>query len=283
MVDAGHGSVDEAPAVAQTPDPCGSPPSPPPDLRVEIDPVRKGFAPRDVLVSGGDTRVALFQLGGSGEERDTSSCSAVVVDGGAGTSEVRVECKDGTQSKSANVRLSGTRLDADIVQDGMPSHRSEDVKACARLAAGDLTIREDVTVSESGAPSPGRACADASATRAVDGFLRRGKGEPKGTMPIFLDVPALHLHVTVGKPLADPPKADFYSCESSVVTKHGWAYVDCHVDETASFMRVIPLPGEVLIDRRGFGAWPRERVPIPCDVRLVLHNLPCEPYCAMSP
>jgi hypothetical protein len=231
-----------------------------------------------VVVSGGDTRVDLFQLAASGEGSDTSSCSAVAVDAGAGTTEVRVECKDGPQSKSASIRLSGTRIDADIVEDRRPSRRSEQVKACSRLVPGNLMIPEDPTVSES--PAPDHACPDSNVTRRVDGFLRRGKVEPKtGRMPLLLDVPALHLHVTIGKPMPDPPIADINSCESAVVSDHGWAYLQCGIVENASYVRVVPLPGGVLVDRRGFGYWPREWIPTPCDVRLVLHGLPCEPDC----
>jgi hypothetical protein len=264
-----------SPADPATPDPCGSAAAGARELRVEIDePI--GFAPPSVRVSGAD--VPLFVLIASGQGRDTARCTASLVDAGAGTTEVHAECEDGPLHDTAAVRLSGTRLDFDVVDRGRPRHGARAVKPCARLAIGRVAVPLPIE------PSPGKICEDGGAVRKMDAFLRRGKKEAGADrMPLFLDVPALGLHVTVARPKADAPDAEFEACSSNTIAGRGWAYVQCGAAEEASYARVLLRPGEVIVDRGGLGAWPRERFPIPCGVELVLHDLPCGRDCASPP
>jgi hypothetical protein len=268
-MDATHGSGSDAVTPEPPPDPCAAAPAYEVEARITFDPIHVGFAPSRVVVFGAGLYLPLFQLEGSGEGSDTVGCSAVAADAGVGASAVRVDCQDGPLTRSATLRLEGDRLDLDIAENGTHSERSEPVKPCARrLIIGDLTLPE------TGEPSLGRHCPQGSGVRAVDGFLRRGQVDRKtGTLPLFLEVPALGLRPSIGKAVADPDRC------TSEVTPRGWAYVKCGAGEDASYAKVVPLPGEVVIDRSGVGHGPRQRIPIPCDVRLVLHDVPCVSDC----
>jgi hypothetical protein len=254
--------------------PCASSASSEFDLRIELDPLHRGFAPYDVVAFGAGTRLPLFALYGSGEGADVVRCSEVAVDGGAASREVRVECQDGPQSKAADVQLYGDRLEVDVTVDGRHMWRRAKVKPCAQLAVAELALPSTA------GPASARACPDAGVTRPVDGFLRRGEVESaSGATPIWLEVPALHVRQSLGKSGAG---AGAERCAGEV-TRRGWAHVRCGEGDGALYARVIPLPGEIVVDRAGVGRAPRQRTAIPCDVTVVLHDELCTGDCTPPP
>lgn len=250
-------------------------------IRIEPIPRSAGFVPIRWVVSGAGTLLSLFPVEASGEGSDALQCAEIAIDAGIGVTEVRLQCQDGSQAESATVRQSGDRLDVDTVVDGTRTHQNEQVKPCARLVPGDATIdapalEDDATNGDRRGPS-GPECPDTSTTRMLGAFLRRGKMDPAShALPLWIEIPALSLRRALGEASGDD------LCES-VVSRHGWAYLQCGVGEDALYMRIVPRPGEVIVTRSRRADPPRVRIPLPCDVRLVLHGLPCAGDCPTSP
>lgn len=269
--DGGRASADGDVVALPAASPCAA--ASPWDVEMSVgrDPTRVGFDPVRVVVFGAGTFVPLFTVEASGEGDDMFRCSEITVDAGLGASEVRVECQDGSQSKSAIVQLASGRLDVEVATDGAMSHQSVQVKPCARLVPKDLSMEP----ASAGSAAPNR-CPGENPVRTVDAMLRRGKVDAKaGVMPLWLEVPALRLRRRIGQSASTDPGL----CRSRV-TGRGWAYVQCGAGEDASYVRIVSLPGEAVVETKGFGSGPRERIALPCDVRLALHELPCEANCS---
>jgi hypothetical protein len=234
------------------------------EARVGFDPTHVGFAPNALVVFGAGVYMPLFSLEGSDEGNDRLGCSTRPVDAGAGPDGLWVECQDGPVTRSANVRIADGQLVADIADEGLTKRVSRPLGPCAqRIRAGRLERpRENER-------AKGR-CQDAAPPRPVDGYLRRGKMDRvTGLVPLFLEVPALGLSLSIGETTADPELC------SSAVTRRGWAWVKCGAGEDASYAKVTPLPGEVVIDPASVGSQAqRRRIPVPCALRVVLHDLP---------
>jgi hypothetical protein len=246
----------DAPAVV---DACASTSEYDRQIFVEADPMTTGFAPFDVGIFGGGLDVRLFSIDGSGEGADLVDCKAI----DAGASHVRVECHDGSQSKSAEVRLSEDHLDLETEVDGARSRREVPVRPCARLVVQGLVYNRP----ESTTP-PSHSCSDAGGGKVVDAFLRLGPASPSTHLAsVFLDVPLLRIHRSIGETFPD-------SCESAITTR-GWAFVGCGGGDDGFHAKGAATRSEIVFEHSSpLGGHARQQIPTPCDSRVVLHALP---------
>ncbi len=276
-VDVGESDARGGPASAasatepETPDACASALPVETQVRVAASVVTPGLGPFDVLLTGAGASQPLFSIDGSGEGEDEVKCSSTESD----ASQLRIDCRDGPQSKSASVSLSDEHLETDVVVDGVQSHRSTAIKPCARLIGGLPERMERASV----ASSP--RCPVTDHGTPTDAFLRHGSVDStKRMFSIFLDVPRLGIHHLVEQVIEHPLRWE------SQVTRRGWVFLTWNLDEAAFSAKVVAIPGEIVIDRASQYPHPggysreQERIPIPCNMRVVLHALACTaPQC----
>jgi hypothetical protein len=241
-------------AAAPTPDDCGS--ALPSDLEIRLVAVPGYWSqPGDLRIAeGGLMDLSLFPIEGSGVGSDVVKCTLTDI----GPSQLRVQCQDGPQFKSADVRLSGEHLDVEVDVDGAKTHTASAVRRCSRL------VPEVPFTLDRSPIRPSRVCPDTRNATRIDAFLREGRPKSKsGFGPIVLDIPRLGIHKPIGEAVAG-------YCQSRL-TKRGWVYVYCNDGEMAFQARVVATPGAITAD-----LWDSSvEIPTPCDTQVVLHPLPC--------
>jgi formylglycine-generating enzyme len=223
--------------------------------------LRGGLEPFDVSLVGAHWSTVLFYIEASGAGTDGVRCSIPQ----PAPTHLRLECQDGPQSKSADVNLSGGRVEVDVAVDGVHSKQSASVCPVSRLKAA---LPDRLLRAPAGAP---HACAGTGGGKQADASLRLGLAQDstKPTRQVYLEIPSLGLRRSIGHTGTN-------QCWSGV-TERGWVFVNClngdESDVADGFIaRVVATPGEIVIihdhDKR-------EQIATPCDARVVLHALPC--------